>query len=141
MPATVHPLELPDGGRCEHIYSADGTRLHAEIFGPDDAPTIVLIHGITMQMRSWAYQVADLEGQFRVVVYDQRGHGRSGKPGPAGYTIAALGDDLQAVLDACLGPGEAAVLAGHSMGGIAIMSWAIRHPSEVSARAAACALL
>lgn len=134
-------LVLRPGGRAVHTYSADGTRLHAEVFGPDTAPTIVLAHGVTMQLRFWAYQVEELAAHYRVVVYDQRGHGRSGRPGRDGYSIEALGQDVHAILESCVPAGETAVLVGHSLGGVSIMSWAAQFPDEVEERAAACILV
>src|SRR6476659_2896077 len=77
---TAQPLLLPEGGWVRKVESADGTRLHVQIFGRDDAPTIVLAHGITQAGRAFAYQVLDLADRYRVVVYDQRGHGASTLP-------------------------------------------------------------
>ncbi|MEV6107772.1 alpha/beta hydrolase [Streptomyces sp. NPDC051940] len=109
------------------VTSADGARLYAEIHGPDDAPTVVLAHGWTCSTAFWAAVVRDLVVDHRVVVYDQRGHGRS--PAPAsrgGYSTTALADDLGAVLQATLRTGERAVLAGHSMGAMTLMAAADR---------------
>lgn len=122
------------------VDSTHGVRLHAQIHGPDDAPTIVLAHGITMQLRHWAYQVRDLADRYRVVVYDQRGHGRSACPDATALTVDALGHDLQAVLTTCVPGNQRAIVAGHSMGGITIMSWANLYPGEVADRAAAAVL-
>jgi peroxiredoxin len=47
----AQPVLLPPGGRVRKVESADGTRLHVQIFGRDDAPTIVLAHGITQAGR------------------------------------------------------------------------------------------
>ncbi|MFH8474847.1 alpha/beta fold hydrolase [Streptomyces sp. NPDC018000] len=106
--------------------SADGARIHVEVHGRDGAPAVVLSHGWTCSTHFWAAQIRDLAVDRRVVVYDQRGHGRS----PAGrlerYTTNALADDLEAVLAAALEPGEKAVLAGHSMGGMTMMAAARR---------------
>jgi pimeloyl-ACP methyl ester carboxylesterase len=128
-------------GRRVEVVSADGTRLHAEVFGPDGAPAMVLAHGWTNTLHVWHYQIRDLAGEFRVIAFDQRGHGQSGAPGPAGASADAIGDDLQAVLDATLAPGERCVVAGHSMGGMTVVSWAGRHPGEVARRVAAAALI
>ncbi|MFF7815736.1 alpha/beta fold hydrolase [Streptomyces roseolus] len=108
------------------VRSADGAELHAEVHGPEGAPAVVLAHGWTCSTLFWAEQIRDLAVDHRVVAYDQRGHGRSPVPGDGGYSTTALADDLEAVLAATLGPGERAVLAGHSMGGMTIMAAAGR---------------
>ncbi|WP_031082461.1 alpha/beta fold hydrolase, partial [Streptomyces sp. NRRL WC-3549] len=106
--------------------SADGSRIHVELYGPDDAPAVVLAHGWTCNTHFWAAQIRDLAADHRVVVYDQRGHGRSPEAGPGGCSTRALADDLEAVLRATLAPGRKAVLAGHSMGAMALMAAARR---------------
>ena len=124
------------------MRAGDGTALHAEVFGPEDGYPIVLAHGITCALRVWAYQIADLACEYRVIAYDHRGHGRSGVPSRrANYGLNFLAADLDAVLEATLKPGERAVLAGHSMGGIAIASWSERYPRRVTERADAVALI
>lgn len=123
------------------IRSTDGTRLHAEVFGPDDGYPIVLSHGITCSLQVWRNQIADLAKDHRVIAFDHRGHGRSGVPGRGGYTLDLLAADLDAVLDATLDRGECAVIAGHSLGGIAIIAWADRYRDSVPERADAVALI
>ncbi|MFF2326894.1 MULTISPECIES: alpha/beta fold hydrolase [unclassified Streptomyces] len=106
--------------------SADGARIHVEVHGPDGAPAVVLSHGWTCSTHFWAAQIRDLAADHRVVAYDQRGHGGSPAVGREGYSTDALADDLEAVLAATLEPGEKAVLAGHSMGGMTMMAAARR---------------
>ncbi|OKH97753.1 alpha/beta hydrolase [Streptomyces sp. CB02923] len=120
--------------------SADGSRLHVEIHGPDDPglPAVVLSHGWTCSTAFWAPVVRNLAADHKVVLYDQRGHGRTPATGPRGYSTTALADDLTAVLGAALEPGERAVLAGHSMGGMTMMASAER--AEFRERAAAVLL-
>lgn len=118
--------------------SRDGSRLHAEVHGPDGAPAVVLAHGWTCSTAFWAPVVRELATDHKVVVYDQRGHGRSPAAGPGGYSTEALADDLEAVLADALEPGERAVLAGHSMGGMTAMA-AARRPG-LRERAAAVLL-
>ncbi|MFF2011511.1 alpha/beta fold hydrolase [Streptomyces sp. NPDC058195] len=108
------------------VRSADGARLHVEVHGPDGAPAVVLAHGWTCSTRFWDAQIRALAADHRVVAYDQRGHGGSPAVAPGEYSTDALADDLEAVLAATLGPGEKAVLAGHSMGGMTIMAAARR---------------
>ncbi|AQU68237.1 alpha/beta fold hydrolase [Streptomyces niveus] len=119
MTRTPNPRELS-------ARSADGSRLHIEVYGSEGAPAIVLIHGWTCSTLFWAAQIDALSADHRVIVYDQRGHGRSPAVGRGGYTTDALADDLEAVLGATLAPGEKAVLAGHSMGGMTLMAASAR---------------
>jgi pimeloyl-ACP methyl ester carboxylesterase len=136
------PADALPPSRPMTIRATDGTNLHAEVFGPDDGYPIVLAHGIICAIRVWAYQIADLARDYRVIAYDHRGHGRSGVPTRrANYGLNFLAADLDAVLEATLRPGERAVIAGHSMGGIAISSWSERYPRRVAERADAVALI
>src|SRR5690606_14849589 len=123
------------------VSSSDGTRLHVEIRGRTDAPTIVLSHGVLCALRFWRHQIHQLSTEFRVVAYDQRGHGRSEVAPRGQYTLDHLADDLHAVLAATVSPEQPAVIAGHSMGGIAVLAWARRYPTEVPTRASAVALV
>ena len=123
------------------VRGADGTRLHTEVFGPADGYPIVLAHGFTCTLQVWREQIADLPRDHRVIAFDHRGHGRSGVPPRAQYTLEHLASDLDAVLEATLAPGERAVIAGHSMGGIAIEAWSDRYRHRVEQRVDAAALI
>ncbi len=139
-PVDPFPDRLPPSETVP-VQAADGTRLHAEVFGPPDGYPIVLIHGITCAIRAWAYQIADLSTDYRVIAFDHRGHGRSGVPRRKDYSLKHLASDLDSVLDATLAPHERAVLAGHSMGGITIAAWSERYRHKVARRADAVALI
>ncbi|GAA1672522.1 alpha/beta hydrolase [Mycolicibacterium murale] len=139
----VHPVRhvpLPPG-RAAIVRGPDGTRLHTEVFGPPDGYPIVLAHGITCAISVWHEQINDLARDHRVIAFDHRGHGRSGVPPRGHYSLNHLASDLDSVLEATLAPGERAVIAGHSMGGVAITSWAERYPHKVAQRADAVALI
>ncbi|OKK16751.1 alpha/beta hydrolase [Streptomyces sp. CB00455] len=115
----------PPAARRELVaVSADGARLHVEVHGQEGAPAVVLAHGWTCSTAFWAAQIRELAKDHRVIAYDQRGHGRS--PAARVHSTAALADDLVAVLKATLAPGERAVVAGHSMGGMTVMAAAGR---------------
>src|SRR6201997_1921683 len=138
------PDALPDvlpPSRTVTVRAADDTPLHAEVFGPPDGYPIVLTHGITCAIRVWAYQIADLATEYRVIAFDHRGHGRSGVPRRDGYSLKHLASDLDSVLEATYGAHEGAVLAGHSMGGITIAAWSAHHRHKVRRRADAVALI
>ena len=142
-PTAERPARGPSlpPGKTMIVHSADGTRLHTEVFGPADGYPIVLAHGITCSLRVWHEQINELSGDFRVIAYDHRGHGRSGVPGGKSYSLDYLAADLDAVLAGTLAPGERALIAGHSMGGIAISAWADRFRHRVAERADAVALI
>ncbi len=115
-------------GRPLTVPADDGLPLHVEVDGPDDAPvTIVFCHGYTLNQHSWHYQRRDLKDQ-RMVFWDQRSHGRSGRSKPTHATIDQTGADLRAVLRATVKPDDKVVLVGHSMGGMSIMALAERQP-------------
>jgi pimeloyl-ACP methyl ester carboxylesterase len=105
------------------VRSADGTRLHVEVRGPADGPTVVFSHCWSTSLASWGPVVRRLGPNLRVVLYDQRGHGRTQTPiTRAGYSTDKLADDLCAVLEATVPAGRRALVAGHSMGGMTIMA-------------------
>ncbi|BCJ44350.1 alpha/beta hydrolase [Actinoplanes ianthinogenes] len=92
-------------------------------------PTIVFVHGFALDMGTFYFQrkaLAEL-GEYRLVFYDQPGHGRSSKLQSGTYDIAALGRSLAAVLDATVPDGHI-ILVGHSMGGMTIMAFAEQFP-------------
>lgn len=129
-----HPADLflvPEPRTRLRPRSVGGVHLNVEVHGPDDAPTVVLIHGWTCSIPFWAPVISDLRRDLRVVAYDARGHGASDIPGQGQHSVQDLVDDLTTVLDATLPAGEKAVLVGHSMGGMTVMASALR-PSTVS---------
>lgn len=140
VPAPPPPLV----GRERTVVAEDGVALHVEEHGPPDAAaTFVLAHGYTQASSLWASQVRDLlaaRDDLKVVVYDQRGHGRSGRTTRQAATLEQLGRDLAAVVDATAPTGPL-LLGGHSMGGMTVMAYAEQHPDLVRARVAGVAFV
>ncbi|MEV5554099.1 alpha/beta hydrolase [Nonomuraea wenchangensis] len=127
-------------GRERTHITSDGVALHVELDGPDDAPlTIVFCHGYCLSMESWHYQRKDLRDNYRLVLWDQRSHGRSQRAQADESMIDRLGDDLAEVIEEFV-PGPC-VLVGHSMGGMTIMALADRHPGLFGDKIRAVALL
>jgi pimeloyl-ACP methyl ester carboxylesterase len=112
----------PPGSRT--VTTDDGVPLHVEVDGVADAPlTVVLSHGFTARLGEWELQRAALRNRARLVLWDQRGHGRSGWTKLTAATIDRTGRDLGEVVDATVPTGPI-VLAGHSMGGMSILALA-----------------
>jgi pimeloyl-ACP methyl ester carboxylesterase len=118
-------------GTAVTVTGSDGVLLHAEVDGPGpeaEVPvTVVFCHGLALNQHSWHHQRKDLADLGRLVFWDQRGHGRSGRGEPEHTTIDQLGRDLQAVLEATA-PRGPVVLVGHSMGGMTVMALADQQP-------------
>ena len=129
--------------RPEHaiVRTPDGAQLAIWDLAGDgpDAPVVVLPHCWGCSHEVWLPVTRRLREQgFRVVLYDQRGHGASTR-GTAPLAIETLAHDLTAVLDAT--DVRDAVLAGHSMGGMTIMSLATHRPDVLRERAKATVLV
>jgi pimeloyl-ACP methyl ester carboxylesterase len=103
-------------------------------------PTIVFVHGYALNLDCWHFQREHFRGRYRLVFYDQRSHGRSGRSAREHATIDQLGDDLARVLDELVPEGPV-VLVGHSMGGMSILAFAEHHPAVFDDRVAGVALI
>lgn len=107
--------------------------------GDDDAPPIVLSHGVTLSVRTWFHQLEQLPREgFRAIAFDHRGHGQS-VLGEEGHSLENLGKDVKTVLEGL--DLRDAVLVGHSMGGVAVQQFAIDNPELLRERVAGIVLL
>ena len=137
--------------RTALVVADDGVLLSVDEIGPPDAPlTVVFVHGYTLSMASWAFQRRTLAAELatanghrpdaRLVFYDQRGHGTSGRGDAEHSTMEQLGNDL-AASTAARAPRGPVVLVGHSMGGMTVMALAAEHPELFGDRIVGVALL
>src|SRR3984957_17373492 len=123
-------VRTPDGAELA-VWDLAGAGL--------DAPVVVLPHCWGCSHEIWLPVARRLREQgYRVVLYDQRGHGASTR-GTVPLSIETLAHDLATVLDAT--DPHNAVLAGHSMGGMTIMSLATHRPDVLKQRAKATVLV
>jgi 3-oxoadipate enol-lactonase len=111
-----------------------GARISYSVDGPSDAPTILFINSIGTTRELWSRQTAALADRYRVITYDARGHGRSSVP-DGEYTIAQLGGDALAILDA--EQVDAAHVCGISLGGITALWLGVHAPTRVRTLTAA----
>ena len=121
--------DIPDAPHATNVlrlHSDDGCEIHVEVDTPEDmtpaTPTVVLTHGFGMAAQSWWPQRRALRKLARVVVWDQRGHGRSGYANAAAEAIVIdrLAMELAMINDEVT-TGDV-VCIGHSMGGMTIMA-------------------
>ena len=104
--------------------------------GPAGAPTLVLLHGVTLDAESnWGAAVPTLAQSFRVLTLDLRGHG-AGPPARTPYRLEDCADDVASAVRA-LGTGPV-IVAGYSMGGMIAQEFWHRYP-ELTAGLVLCA--
>ncbi len=111
----------------------NGITLNYEIHG--DGEPVVLIGGLGSQLHSWATQVPVYSQHYKVVVFDNRGAGKSDKP-EAGYSTQDMAKDTASLMDE-LGI-ERAHIVGKSMGGMIGQWLAIDHPDKVNKLVMGC---
>ncbi|MGO4852217.1 alpha/beta fold hydrolase [Phaeovulum sp. W22_SRMD_FR3] len=116
--------------RALSVTTQDGTRLNARIDGPEAAPWVVFSNSVLTDLSVWDDQIAALTDRYRILRYDQRGHGASEVTArPLDFTV--YGGDLIAVMDAA---GAArATLVGLSMGCPTALAAAAAAPSRITA--------
>jgi pimeloyl-ACP methyl ester carboxylesterase len=134
-------LDSHDGGTIYTISRGGGSRGGGSRGGGarGDGPVVVFCHGVTLSSRVWAKQFETFPAAgFRAVAFDSRGHGES-RVGNTGHSLDNLADDLRTVLEVL--DLRDVVLVGHSMGGMAVQAFAIRHPHVVDDRVAGLVLL
>jgi len=100
--------------------------MYYEVHG--EGEPLVMIQGLGTDISGWALQVAPLSERYRVVLFDNRGVGRSDTPEPP-YSVAKMTDDTVALIDA-LGIDRAHVL-GLSLGGMVAQELAVRMPQRL----------
>ncbi|MEA5126236.1 alpha/beta fold hydrolase [Xanthomonas floridensis] len=117
--------------RTYTVTAPDGVTLAVQEHGAGDAPAIVFVHGLLGSRINWDAQLADpLLQRYRLITYDLRGHGLSGKPTAASayQDGARWADDLAAVLKAA--NAHDAVLVGWSLGGAVISNYLSRYGDD-----------
>lgn len=117
------------GPPSQMLAVGGGWRMHVRDEGPRDAPVIILLHGSNADLHTWQKWVDALKNEYRVIRFDQRGHGLTGPGTHDNHTLDRFTNDVETVADA-LDVGRF-TLAGNSMGGAIAMNYAITHPERL----------
>jgi 3-oxoadipate enol-lactonase len=116
LPASA-PMKTKDG------------RFGFEAAGDSSQRSLVFLHGIGGAARGWRAQIAAFGGRYRAIAWDMPGYG--GSAPLATVSIAALADALQDFLDQV--GATKPVLIGHSIGGMIVQQWLVKHPGTAAA--------
>lgn len=112
---------------CDLFAFDPDPKLTYQIFGDDHPTTVILIHGLGGEKETWLNVARDLAISYRVVIYDQRGHGGT-DPAGVDYSSGVMASDLLRLYDEL--NIERAHLVGHSMGARTAMRFAHDHPER-----------
>lgn len=118
---------MPPVAVREHAIDLVGLQFRYWEVGPSDGMPVVLLHALGAGADDWLEVAQALAVQWRVIALDQRGHGRSARPGV--YSFELMRDDLAALMGrlGLIKP----VLVGHSMGGSVAYLYAEAYPERV----------
>lgn len=125
------PVQPVDGGtrpRKRRIRTGEGVDLAVCDYRPPceyASHTVVLLHGFCLSQNTWNLPIRPLRRRspsVRIITLDYRGHGRSAEAPIRTYTIEQLADDIGQVLTV-LDVTGAITLVGHSMGGMAALTY------------------
>src|SRR5262245_31254254 len=121
------------GGHTMSTAQINGIDVYYEEQGSGEP--LLLIMGLAADSMAWMFQLPDFAKQYRTIVFDNRGVGRTSKPaGP--YSIPQMADDAKGVLDAL--DIRRAHVVGVSMGGMIAQELTLRHPERVRGLVLAC---
>ena len=114
----------------QFVTIGGGVKVHLRDEGPRDAPAIILLHGSNADLHTWEPWVQALKGKYRMIRFDQIGHGLTGPDSKEDYSTANFVADIGEVADK-LGL-KTFILGGNSMGGKHALAYAIAHPERLT---------
>jgi len=119
---------LPKGGHSA-TAAVNGIKIWYSVWGPANGKPVILLHGGLGNSDYFGNQIAALDKQYRVIVMDSRGHGRSSRDAqPYGYDLMA--SDVIGLLDNL--KIQKVAVVGWSDGAILGLDIAIHHPERIT---------
>ena len=117
------------GEPSQFVDIGSGVTVHLRDEGPRDGVPIILLHGSAADLHTWQPWVDGLTDTYRVIRFDQIGHGLTGPDSAGDYSLENFVADIDEVADAL--ELETFVLGGNSMGGGHAVAYALEHPERV----------
>lgn len=114
----------------EFVDLGEGLTVHLRDEGPADAPAIILLHGSNASLHTWDEWTQRMTDKYRIIRFDQPGHGLTGPHPKDDYSVAAFADVVDRVA-ANRGLGRF-TLGGNSMGGGIAYEYAKTHPEKLA---------
>ena len=125
------PRESPHPDETKEIRRPDGSMLHLESYGPVEGAPLICTHGWGLNSQEWNYLKANIPSGYRLVVWDLPGTGDSTKPHNNDLSVEKFANDLQEVIRAVSRPGKPALLVGHSIGGMILLTFCRLFPTAL----------
>ncbi len=127
------------GRETQRLSRPDGSEIQIEFYGSPDAPPLILTHGWGPNSTVWYYAKKQLANHFRVIVWDLPGLGKSTRPQNNDHSTEKYARDLEAILS--LVGNQPAILLGHSMGGMILLTFCRLFPEHLGKRVAGLILV
>src|SRR4051812_21892558 len=102
------------------IKRPDSSIINVEYYGKEDGQPIVFVHGLNANIKNWYYQRKYFEKDYRLIMMDLAGMGKSTRPANKDFSLDKMAADLRAVLEHT--GAKNPILWGHSMGGMTILT-------------------
>ena len=115
---------------CQTITLKSNLKINTLIQGDKTGPALVLLHGWPSSSLLWRHLIPELSKHFYVLAPDLPGHGKSDKPETARYDLAMFRSFILDFFDAL--DLKKAHLCVHDLGGMAGLSFAVRHPERIN---------
>ncbi|MEM9670302.1 MAG: alpha/beta hydrolase [Pseudomonadota bacterium] len=113
----------------EFLTLSDDIKLHYRDEGPEDASTLVLVHGFSASVHTWEPWVERLKERYRIVSVDLPGHGLTRTPDLEKMHPGHFADVIEEVAE--IVDLETFTLVGHSMGGATAWQFALKYPDRL----------
>lgn len=110
-----------EADKSDTIKRPDGSVINIEYYGREDGQPIIFVHGWNANIKNWYYQRKYFEKNYRLIMMDLAGLGKSTRPSNKDFSLPKMAADLQAVITHT--GAKNPILWGHSMGGMTILTF------------------